>query len=162
VPLNALFPPTLDNVQRGSPIALWLFAPILAMKSVIGLNISGLNPFVSSREILQTVDGVPLDTFPAEAAQTAVGMASGWGVATLVLCLVCWLMVARYRAALPIAILALLAEQVLRKIAVTVQMGPGDGAMSAGTIVNWGFLAALVIAFGLSLWPRRAAAALPA
>jgi hypothetical protein len=157
--LTRLFPRSLTNTYQGLWAALWLLAPVLLMKTVIGFNFSGLNPFVSVREVLQTVDGVPLDTFSPEAAATIVETAGAWGMALFALCLFCWLIVVRYRAGLPAAILVLLIEQLGRTGVGTVRVVADIVATSelpaAGALINLAMSALLIIAFLLSLVRAR-------
>ena len=44
--LGRLFPRSLDNSYEGSWIAVWLFAPVLIAKTLMGFNFSGLNPII--------------------------------------------------------------------------------------------------------------------
>lgn len=160
--LGRLFPRELTNAYSGSWAALWLLAPVLIAKTLMGFNFSGLNPFISARDILQTVDGVPLDTFTPEAAARIVDAAGAWGVALLALCLIVWLVVLRYRAGLPAAVLALLIEQLGRTgadtAALVARLVSGSAtAPSAGAIINLVMTVALVVAFVLSLLPIRPA-----
>lgn len=154
-----LFPRSLTNDYQGSWAAPCLLAPVLIMKTVIGFNFSGLNPFVSVGEVLQTVDGVPLDTFSPEAAATIVDTASAWGMAQFALCLFVWLVVVRYRAGLPAAILVLLSEQLGRTGVGTARLVAellATPAMpAAGALINLGMTAFLTIALLLSLVRAR-------
>lgn len=157
--LGRLFPRSLTNTYQGSWAALLLLLPVLIMKTVIGFNFSGLNPFISASEVLQTVDGVPLDTFSPEAAATIVNSAVAWGMALLALCLFVWLVVVRYRAGLPAAILVLLGEQVGRTGVDTARLVAevvATPAMPAtGGLINLGMAAFLAIALLLSLARAR-------
>lgn len=158
-----VFPGALDNSYQGSWAAAWLLAPVLLVKTLMGFNFSGLNPFIDVGEILRTVDGVPLDTFSQEAATTIIDSAAAWGVALFALCLVVWLILIRYRAGLPIAILALIVEQVGRTGADTLrtvsEMATGSASPTMGTWINLGMTTLLVIAFVLSLLKVRERAA---
>ncbi len=153
--LGRLFPLSLTNAYQGSWAALFLLLPVLIMKTVIGFNFSGLNPFISVSKVLQTVDGVPLDTFSPEAAATIVDSAGAWGMALFALCLIVWLVVVRYRAGLPAAVLVLLSEQVGRtgvdtaRLVAEVVATPAMPA--AGALINLGMTALLTIALLLSL-----------
>lgn len=157
--LGRLFPQSLTNAYQGSWAALFLLLPVLILKTVIGFNFSGLNPFISVSEVLQKVDGVPPDTFSPEAAATIVDAAGAWGVALFALCLFVWLVVVRYRAGLPAAILVLMSEQVGRtgvdtaRLVVEVVATPTIPAASA--LINLGMTVFLAIAFLLSLVRAR-------
>lgn len=153
--LGRLFPRKLDNTYEGSWIAVWLLAPVLIAKTLMGFNFSGLNPIIDVGEILRTVDGVPLDTFSPEAAATVVDSAAAWGMALFTLCLFAWLALFRYSAALPLAILLLLIEQLGRTAdgsfrAIT-ELISGSTALSMGAIINLAMSTLLIVAAALSL-----------
>lgn len=157
--LGRLFPQSLTNAYQGSWASLFLLLPVLIMKTVIGFNFSGLNPFVSVSDVLQTIDGVPLDTFSPEAAATIVDSAGAWGMALFALCLFVWIVVVRYRAGLPAVILVLMSEQVGRtgvdtaRLVLEVVATPAIPA--AGALINLGMTVFLAIAFLLSLVRAR-------
>ncbi len=155
--LNRLFPRQIDNAYQGHPIAIWLFVPVVLMKTLMGFNVAGLNPWISSRFVIQAADGVPIDTFPAQAASMAVFLFAAWGLALLVLALLSIVVLIRYRAMLPLMFLALAVEQLGRKVLASVHLATGashDG-VSIGTLINWGFSAALVLGLALSLIDSR-------
>lgn len=150
---SRLFPRVIDNVYQGHVLALWLFVPIVLLKMVMGFNVSGLNPWISSRYILQTADGVPVDSFSAYGASVVVFMFASWGLGLLILSLFSILVLIRYRAMLPLMILAVAVEQIGRKGIALINpiLSTGDGHLSAGFWINWGFSAALVLSLALSL-----------
>jgi hypothetical protein len=157
--LGRLFPRSLSNAYQGSWWAVALLLPVLLMKSVIGFNFSGANPYVDVREILMTVDGVPLDTFSPQAVASVLNAANAWGAALFALCLFVWLVLFRYRAGLPVAILVLNVEQLLRTGADTIRVMEkvvaGTAQLAPGAMINLGMSAALVFAFVLSLLAVR-------
>ena len=163
--LGRLFPRSLTNDYLGSWVAVWLLMPVLILKTLIGFNFSGLNPFISVATILQTVDGVPLDTFSKEAAATVVSSAGSWGMAQFALCLFVWLVLVRYRAGLPVAILVLLVEQIGRTggglVRVVAEMAAGLALPAAGALINLAMATALAVAFVLSLLAMRTTRASP-
>jgi hypothetical protein len=151
-----LFPRAFDNDYRGQWAAIWLFLPVLAMKFLIGFNIGGLNPLVSNRQVLETADGIPLDSFGAQAAQTIVFFGASWGLNMVILCALAVIAFLRYRSMLPLVILLFAAEQIGRKAMSAHYFPAGEGAgTSIGAMINWGFTAALAFAVVLSLIPRR-------
>lgn len=151
--LSRLFPRTIDNEYRGHVLALWLFVPILLLKTVMGFNVAGFNPWVTSRYILQTADGVPVESFSAYGASVVVFMFASWGLGLLILALLSIVVLIRYRRMLPLMILAVTLEQVGRKGIALINpiLSAGDGQVSAGFWINWGFSAALVLSLALSL-----------
>ena len=63
--MNRLLPRSLDNVYRGKTLALWLFGLVIAIRLVQSAMIL-FNPYGTVR----SADGIPLDAYPATAAQT--------------------------------------------------------------------------------------------
>lgn len=155
--LSRLFPRQIDNTYQGHVLAIWLFVPVVLLKTLMGFNVAGLNPLVSSRFILQNADGVPVDTFPAQAASIAVFLFASWGLGLLVLALLSILALVRYRAMLPLMYLALAVEQVGRKVlsAIHLPPPPAHDGISASAAINWGLSAALVLGLVLSLLHTR-------
>lgn len=155
--LSRLFPRVLDNDYRGHRAALWLLVPVVLLKAVMGFNCAGLNPFVDNRDIMQGVDGIPLATFPPQAADMLVFMFAAWGLGLLLLSLVGVVALVRYRAMIPMVYLLLGAEQLGRQF-----MGStnpierlASGNFSAALLINLALSTILVVGFVLSLWPRR-------
>ena len=155
---NRLFPKQIDNDYRGHVLAMWLLVPLVALKFLMGLNVAGLNPWVESRFVAQTADGIPLETFGVEAASTVMFMFASWGLALLVLSLLGALALLRYHAMIPLVYLLLSIEQFGRKWIATVnpivRSAPSDG-ISFGLLINWGLMAALAVGLLLSLVPSR-------
>lgn len=149
-----LFPRTIDNDYRGSWLAIWLLAPVLLLKTLMGINVAGLNPWISSRYVMVKADGIPLDTFSPEAQEISVFLFTSWGLGLLMLCFLAVVALIRYRAMLPLAILLLAIEQIGRKIISTLIMSPGD-PFSFGAVINWGLSIALILALVLSVTPRK-------
>ncbi len=154
-----LFPKTIDNKYRGQWLALLFFAPVLILKLMMGFNFAGLNPMLDVRNILIDVDGIPLDTYSAEAASDLVFFANAWGLCLFTITVFGVIALIRYRAAIPLAILLLAIEQLGRKAISIVDSGLHlDWPMSTASIINWGFSFALILALALSMIRRRSAA----
>ena len=155
--LIRLFPRQIDNDYRGHVLAIWLLVPLTLMKFVQGAHVAGLNPWVSSRHILQTADQVPVDTFGPEAASHLVFMFAAWGLSIFVLGLLGIIALIRYRAMIPLVYLLLLIEQLGRKwLSMTHLDRPFVSAeLSPANLINWGFLAAILIGLALSLLASR-------
>ena len=154
--LSLLFPKVIDNKYRGQWLALVLFVPVLLLKVMMGFNIAGFNPAMQVRDILQDVDGIPLDTYSTQAASDLVYLANAWGLSLFTICLVGLIALIRYRAMIPFSILLLTVEQVGRKAMSIAESGLRIGPdMSAGNIINWALSAALVLALALSMMRRR-------
>ena len=151
--LSRLFPRQIDNVYQGHALAIWLFVPVLAMKTLMGFNVGGLNPFISSRFILMRADGVPVDSYPPDAAAHLVFTFAAWGFVLFVLALLSWIILIRYRAMLPLMILMLSVEQVGRMALSNAMLPHRDWSHGIPTsaLINWGLAALLVLALVLSL-----------
>ncbi len=153
--LSNLLPKRIDNGYRGHALAIWLLIPIVLMKLAMGVNVAGLNPWISSRFVLQNADGIPVDTFPIEAGAAVVFLFASWGLALLVINLLGVVVLIRYRAMIPLVYLLLSIEQIGRKgLAILhpiIRSGEGASGISPGLWINWGLSAALVIGLILSL-----------
>jgi hypothetical protein len=157
--LNRLFPRQIDNTYEGHVLAIWLLAPIVVLKMMMGFNVSGLNPWVSSRFVLTSADAIPVDTYAPEVASVVVFMFQSWGLALLVLASLGALALLRYRAMLPLMYLALAIEQIGRKAISLVSpiiRAEAASGISFAVVINWALSAALVLGFMLSLMPSRA------
>lgn len=153
---SMLFPKVIDNKYRGQWLALVFFLPVLALKTLMGFNVAGFNPAIATRDILIDVDGIPLDSYSAEAATDLLFFANAWGLSLFVICLVGLVALVRYRAMVPFAILLLTIEQVARKAMSVAESGLGlSWPMSLSGMINWGLTIALVLALVLSVMRRR-------
>jgi hypothetical protein len=90
--LNEFLPQRADNAYRGSRIALWLFGAVVLLKLVIGVN-SMLNGY----SVATSADGIPLDTYTPAGAQVVVSLFASLGLAHVAICLVCVVVLIRYR-----------------------------------------------------------------
>jgi len=154
--VSLLSPRVIDNKYRGQWLALVLFVPVLLIKLVMGFNIAGLNPAIEARDILQDVDGIPLDTYSRAAVTDLIFFANAWGLSLFTICLVGVIACIRYRSMIPFAILLLTIEQVGRKAMSIAESGWGIGPdMSAGNTINWALSVALLLALVLSTIRRR-------
>lgn len=156
--IERLFPAQIDNAYAGLGLAIWLLVPIVAMKFLMGMNVAGLNPWVSNRDVISTADGIPIDSYSPEAAATAMFLFACWGFALFLLSLLGVIVLVRYRAMIPLMYLLLAIEQIGRKgiswANPIVRSGGGEG-VSAGALVNWGLSAALIVGLALSLTAPR-------
>ena len=156
--LSRLFPKQFDNAYQGHALALWLFAPLVVIKLLMGFNVSGLNPWIDNRNIATSVDGIPLESYGADAASTFMFMFASWGLILFVLGLLGLVALVRYRAMVPLLYVLLTVEQfgrfhlhTLHPVARAVK----SEAMSPSALFNWGLMAALAIGLVLAFLPRR-------
>lgn len=154
--LSRIFPKQIDNNYQGHIFAAWLLALFLLVKTFASVNQIGLNPLWASREVLQGVEGVPLDTYSASAADAAIVLFGWWGVAGLTPTLLGLIAMVRYRAMIPMIYLLMaitkIGEQGLA------ETSPVVGMLGAGASLPLIAIALLLVGFGLSVTtPRRRA-----
>ena len=146
--LNQLLPPRLDNTYRGRKLALWLFGIVILIRSIQSVMI-----IVNGYSIARSADGIPLDTYPAAAAQTILALFAISSLNRLFISLVCVVVLVRYRSAIPsmFALLALtyLAGEVILRFIPIVRVGTPPGP-----IVNLIMFALMIAGLALSLWRR--------
>lgn len=156
--LQRLFPKQFDNTFQGHVLALWLFAPLIVIKLLMGFNVSGLNPWIDNRYIATSVDGIPLDSYGPETASTFMFMFASWGLILFIFALLGLIVLIRYRAMVPLFYALLAGEQfgrfylnTLHPIARAVK----SEGISPSALFNWGLMAALALGLILAFLPRR-------
>ena len=151
--LAELLPTRLDNQYRGNRWALWLFGLVVALKSLQSLAIV-LNGYSTGRD----ADGIPLDSYTPAAAQTVVAVLAQGSLWRLFFCLLCVLVLVRYRSAVPLmfAFLALnyLAAQLVLQFVPLARVGA-----PVGPLVNLILFILMLVGLVLSLWRRGDSAA---
>src|SRR5262245_26890533 len=145
--LDRILPRTADNAYEGGKSALWIFAVILFMKTVMSLN-----TIFNGRSVASSADGIPLATFTPAGAQAVVTLFAIWGLAHLALCALDVIVLVRYRALVPLMFALLLLEHLARRVIVWVMPIARTGT-PPGLAVNLILLA--LLAFGLALSLRR-------
>jgi hypothetical protein len=147
--LDDLLPPRLDNEYRGRTLALWLFGLVVALKSVQSLAI-----IFNGYSTAKGADGIPLDSYPPAIAQTLVAIFAQGSLWRLFFCIVCMLVLLRYRSAVPLmfALLALnyLAAQLISRFVPLPRVGT-----PVGPLVNLTLFVVMVVGLGFSLWRRH-------
>lgn len=108
--LNRLLPERVDNRYRGHAAALWFFAPITLMK----VGVSLLHIFRADGGA-QSISTIPLDAYPAGAAQNVIGLFARMGVEQLMLGLLFVVVLLRYRALIPLMYVLLVASYVAKE-----------------------------------------------
>lgn len=146
--IGRLLPRTIDGSYGGSKAALWLLGIVAALKLAMGLNGILNGPFV-----LSTADGVPLATYPADAAQTVVALFAIWAWSLALFALLAVLTLVRYRSLTSFVFALLLVEHLGRKL--ILQFIPMVRSVSApASWINAALLALMASGFLLSLWRR--------
>lgn len=143
--MNRLLPQLVDNTCHGYKLALWLFALLLILKVIIGLN-SVFNGY----SVASSADGIPLDTYSPAAAQTVVSVFAIWGFAQLVFCSLGLLALIRYRSLIPLMFALFLVEHLGRKLILQFLPIVRTGT-PPGFYVNLVLLALMVVGLALSL-----------
>lgn len=125
---SRIFPETIDNDYRGHVLAIWLFIPIVFMKIAISL----LHIF-SSDGGAQSVSTIPLDSYPADAAQNIIALFSRMGLDQLIMGLIFVVVLVRYRAMLPLMYIFVLLGYLLGKGVVLMKPTITAGQSGAST-----------------------------
>jgi hypothetical protein len=143
--LNRLLPRQVDNTYHGYKLALWLFALVVLVKVAMSLN-----SIFNGHKVASSADGIPLDTFTPAGAQAVVSLFAAWGLGQLILCLLCIVVLARYRALVPFMFALLLLEHLSRRLIFFVMPIVRTGT-PPGLFVNLALLALMVVGLALSL-----------
>jgi hypothetical protein len=150
--LELLIPQHIDNTFRGQKAALWLFGLLALMRTFMGFNV-----MFNTHQVAITADGIPLDSYPAAAAQNIVAMFALLGLTYLSTALMSWVVLVRYRAAVPLMftlmLLQFFAGSLLDKLHPLARVGEPPAG-----IVSFTALAILIVGWCLSLWRRKGAA----
>ena len=94
---NQILPRQVDNTYRGYKLALWLFGLVLFMKIAMSLN-----SIFNGYSVASSADGIPIDTYPSAAARTVISLFALLGLSNFVICLLCTLVLLRYRSMIPL------------------------------------------------------------
>lgn len=147
--LNRLFPQRIDNTYRGYRIALVLFGIVVAVRALQSVLI-----IVNGHSVAQSADGIPLETYPAAAAQTILAIFAISSLNRLMISLIGAVVLVRYRSAVPLmfVVLALsyLGGQIILRFVPIVTAGTPPGP-----IMNIVMLGLAIVGLTLSLFERR-------
>ena len=146
--LGELLPRRMDNEYRGHKLALWLFGLVIAMKSAQSLAII-FNGYPTARD----ADGIPLDSFTPAVAQTVVAVFAQGSLWRLFFCLLCVLVLLRYRSAVPL-MFGLLALNYLAAQLVSIFVPLPRVGAPVGPLVNLMLFVVMLVGLGFSLWRR--------
>lgn len=151
--LGDILPRRLDNEYRGQKLALWLFGLVVAMKSAQSLAI-----ILSGHTTARDADGIPLDSFAPAVAQTVVAVFAQGSLWRLFFCLVCFLVLLRYRSAVPLMFGLLALNYLAAQLVFSFVPLPRVGA-PVGPLVNLALFVLMLVGLGLSLRRRGGSAA---
>ena len=144
--LSKLLPQLVDNTYHGRTLALWLFAVVVAVKSLQCVLIMFKGSYV-----LRGADGIPLDTYTTAGAQAVVSV---WALASLnrlIICLLCVLVLVRYRSLITF-MFSVLALQYLASEAIFRAMPIVRTGTPRALLVNLILFVLTVVGVFLSLW----------
>lgn len=144
--LNRFLPGQVDNTYRGYKLALWLFGLVVVMKMAMSIN-----SIFNGHMVASSADGIPLDTFTPAGAQAVVSLFAAWGLGQLFICLLCIVVLARYRALVPFMFTLLLLEHLSRRLIFFVMPIARRGT-PPGVFVNLALVTLMVVGLALSLW----------
>jgi hypothetical protein len=144
--LHRLLPERIDNRYRGHPLGLWLFVPITLQR--IALSFTHL---FKADGGAQSISTLPLDSYPASAAQNIIGLMARMGLEQFVFAVILVLVLFRYRAMLPLMYVLLVAHYLASRG--VSQMKPlvlagTSGASTPALVIA--LLSAIGLAFSLS------------
>ena len=142
---SQFLPQRIDNTYRGHKLALWLFGLLLLMKIAMSLN-----SIFNGYSVASSADGIPLDTFTPAAARTVVSLFALLGLSNFVICLLCILVLARYRSMIPFMFALLLLEYMSRKLILQFLPIVRTGT-PPGFYINLVLLALMIVGLALSL-----------
>jgi len=143
-----ILPQSIDNTYRGQRLGLWLFVPVLVVKTGIALG-----TIFNGRQAAQSADGIPLETFGAGGAQAVVALFAIWGLSQLVIGVFGLLALVRYRAMVSFMFFLLLLEHLARKW-ILLAMPIARTGSAPGGYINLALLVLMVVGLALSLWSR--------
>ena len=147
--VNPIFPSQADNQYRGQKLALVLLGLVIALRLIMGAN-----SVFNTHLVATTADGIPVDSYPAAAAQTILSMFAALGLNYLLWCAFGIIVLIRYRTLVPLTFLLLLTGLLARRVQSYLLPVPIVGAPPA-KIVGLVLIALMVSGLVLSLWPRR-------
>jgi hypothetical protein len=141
--LSALLP--ADPQRLMGPLVTWWFtAAYLALITVRSL-IHLLSPDGGAHSIA-TID------ISVEGGMNIVALFGQWGAIQLLLALLLWVLLIRYRGLVPLILLILLTEPVLRDLSGTLKPIQTIGT-APGSLLNWAVMPILVAMLWISLCP---------
>ncbi|MCP4821556.1 MAG: hypothetical protein GY883_20420 [Shimia sp.] len=109
--LNRLFPAVFDNTFPGQRIALWVFYALTAVTLW-----RSWHHLTAPDGGAQSIATIPLDSYPAGAAATVIGIFALWGLSQLVIGLLYLMAAIRCRSLIPLFYLLMIAEYAVRML----------------------------------------------
>ena len=152
---DKLLPQPIDNKYSGSKIALWLFGLIVFVQIVQSVMV-----IANGHMVAQSADGIPLENYPAAAAQTILAIFMVSSLRRLIISLICAVVLFRYRSAVPLMFVVLgltyLGAQVIFQFVPIVRVGTPPGV-----VMNLIMFGLTIVGLALSLWRRGGSQRVP-
>jgi len=147
--LDKLFPRQIDNSIRGYKAALWIFGTVIALRMLQSVMI-----IFNGYQTVKDADGIPIDTYPGDAAQNIMALFALNSLWRLLVCLLGILVLVRYRSAVPIMFVLLLLNYfgalLLGQFVPPIRVGTPPGP-----IVNTVIFGLMMMGLALSLLRRE-------
>ena len=144
-----LFPKQIDNTYRGYRIALVLLGLVLAIRALQSVMVIFNGPAT-----VTGADGIPLDLYPADAAQTVLALFAQGSWWRLLFSFLGVLVLVRYRAAVPLMFVLCIAS-FMGAVAISQYIPLARVGTAPGQIVNRVMFGIMVVGLVLSLIDRR-------
>jgi hypothetical protein len=146
--LDRIFPRQVDNNYRGHWLATWILGTVVAGRFAVGINGSANTRFVA-----MAADGIPLDRYAADAAETVIALFALTALLNLVIGFLGLAVLIRWRTMIPFTYLLLLFQSAAGRIVLYLHPIARSGAqtMQIGTIFLLALLALTALGFALSL-----------
>jgi ABC-type transport system involved in multi-copper enzyme maturation permease subunit len=143
--LNDFLPQHADNTYHGHSLALWIFAIVVFTRIVMSLN-----SLLNARTTATHADGIPLHSYTPAAEQTVVSLFSLLGLHSFIICLMCILVLIRYRNLVPVMFVLLLLQslggRLIPHFLPIIRTGTPPGIF-----VHWVLLALIAVGLVLSV-----------
>jgi hypothetical protein len=148
--LERIFPKTFDNSYRGQPLGLWIFVLVVLFRAV-----QCVNSILLTRMVATGADGIPLDRFDAQGAETVLAMFALLGLYLLAVPVISAVALVRYRSMIPFLYVMLLFVQLGARLLLWTRPISRATAMPVGLWINLGLIALTAVGLALSLMRRR-------
>jgi hypothetical protein len=145
---SQLLPQRIDNTYRGYRLALWLLVLVVSVRIFQSLMVIFNGP-----SIAVSADGIPLDTYSPEAAQTILSLFALSGLARLIMSLLGVLALVRYRGAIPLVFALLGFDYLARQLVLYFIPIVRTGSV-LGPTINLVLFALTIVGLALSLLRR--------
>jgi hypothetical protein len=150
--LARIFPRQFDNAYRGHWLATWILALV-----ALGRMAMGVNSIVNTRFVAMSADGIPLDSYGANAADAVVALFAIGGLFNVLMALQSGVVLTRYRAMIPFMFLLILISQIGSRVLLYLHPIVRSGVSTAD--LGFAFVLALfgltVVGFVLSVLNTR-------